>query len=957
MAQHRHVIRTDNGGELAGSRQFQEVVTTHGYLPEPTPPGTSSMNGIAERPNRTLKERVRCILYAAGLGTEFWSDALLHVVWLYNRTIHRSLDRTPYEAYTGKRPLLDNILTFGCRITPKKAGERTTALDPHHFEGIFLGYKATNNSLKYWDIHQQRERHAHHLAKDELSYGLDPNQRGPASQHLIEVMTDTPHQEVSSHCLKEHPISTADLQIVNDKPEQDHIADSTTPELDVLSRTIIDESPLPYTATAAMVRLYRPSEELYENLQQFDITLNMLEPAVTESLSLHESSHPTLGLLAVDHPEFLDTVILTDIQPGTVAQKTLKNWKSRLRGSIIRMVEDVEITSTTQLRQILQEMRQQRKGQYTNLRIQFAKPKWHSMNGEGLPTLAFDQLNVITHHLRAIHNGGHTPSWDTKKHKWPPIRADDVEAVINKGVAMPKLTRRKLQNNPAEWAEFQKSEYAQLDKYHKQGMFGTPVPRPADPSAVVLPWVWTYIYKTNPLTLKKVPKARGTCNGGPRHGKIVTLADTYAACVEQPAHRLTWALVAALNYIAIGADVGNAFAEAAGPDDGYFMEADEPFRDWWTNHLKNPPIPKGHVIPVLRNLQGHPEAPRLWSRHIDKIIRNELGFKATTHEPCLYFKLNAEGKPILLLRQVDDFLIAGPTEAECQAIRQQIQTKVTNPLNDLGTIKRFNGLDVEQTSTYVKIYCQSYIEKIVEHHGWTNEQHHNLPIPMRNDSESLKILQTTQGPTDPKEKQQLETAMGFSYRQAIGELIFAMSTCRVDIASAVILLSQYAEHPAKAHYQAAKAVFIYLNATKQDGLYYWRTEEHTELPPGTDPTPITDPDRLTEFPTHYEATRLHGSTDATWAADRQHRRSTSGVAILLGGAVVYYRSKIQPTVALSSTESEFTAMAETGKAVLYLRSILNEIGVLQPDPTPIQADNRGAIYMANAQQPTKRTKH
>eukprot|EP00980_Cylindrotheca_fusiformis_P007805 scaffold1669_cov129-Cylindrotheca_fusiformis.AAC.16 len=90
-------------------------------------------------------------------------------------------------------------------------------------------------------------------------------------------------------------------------------------------------------------------------------------------------------------------------------------------------------------------------------------------------------------------------------------------------------------------------------------------------------------------------------------------------------------------------------------------------------------------------------------------------------------------------------------------------------------------------------------------------------------------------------------------------------------------------------------------------------------PPGTDPTPITDPDRLAEFPTHYEATRLHGSTDATWAADRQHRRSTSGVAILLSGAMVYYRSKIQPTVALSSTESEFTAMAETGKAFLCLR--------------------------------------
>eukprot|EP00980_Cylindrotheca_fusiformis_P005286 scaffold1135_cov105-Cylindrotheca_fusiformis.AAC.2 len=137
-----------------------------------------------------------------------------------------------------------------------------------------------------------------------------------------------------------------------------------------------------------------------------------------------------------------------------------------------------------------------------------------------------------------------------------------------------------------------------------------PMPRPEDDDAVILLWVWTYLYKTDPKSLKQVPKARGTCNGGPRFGKIITLADTYAVCVEQPAHQLTWSLVAALNYIAIGADVGNAFAEAAGPKDGLYMEADDAFREWWTEHMKQPPIPRGYVVPILCNIQGHPKAPR-----------------------------------------------------------------------------------------------------------------------------------------------------------------------------------------------------------------------------------------------------------------------------------------------------------------------------------------------------------
>ena len=230
---------------------------------------------------------------------------------------------------------------------------------------------------------------------------------------------------------------------------------------------------------------------------------------------------------------------------------------------------------------------------------------------------------------------------------------------------------------------------------------------------------------------------------------------------------------------------------------------------------------------------------------------------------------------------------------------------------------------------------------------------------MREDSATLTELQTTEGPSDDKERKELEHQMGFNYRQAIGELIFAMSTCRVDIASAVIQLAQHAANPAACHYKATKHVFAYLNATKAHGLYYWRPRRNKSgaLPTKPHPLPITDPSRLGEFPDSHDATTLHGATDATWGNDKGHRRSVSGVAILLAGAVVYYRCQLQPTVALSSTESEFAAMADAGKAALYLRSILNQLGILQLLPTILLADNAGAIAIANAQQPTRRTKH
>jgi len=77
---------------------FERTVQQHGYDHETTAADASSQNGLVERPHRTLKERLRCLLFSTRLGTEFWVDALLHVVWLYNRTIHRAIKKTPHKS-------------------------------------------------------------------------------------------------------------------------------------------------------------------------------------------------------------------------------------------------------------------------------------------------------------------------------------------------------------------------------------------------------------------------------------------------------------------------------------------------------------------------------------------------------------------------------------------------------------------------------------------------------------------------------------------------------------------------------------------------------------------------------------------------------------------------------------------------------------------------------------------
>jgi hypothetical protein len=164
-----------------------------------------------------------------------------------------------------------------------------------------------------------------------------------------------------------------------------------------------------------------------QQLEMLNVTLNIFKPAVTETLQLC-GTYETLGLVTEQHPKYSETIVYRLCHPGTLLHKTIHRWKSPLKGSIIQLVDDISITDTDQqLRQVLNEKRQ--KGQ-TQVRIQFARPhRWNSMTGEGLPTLHFDQLNVIAHHLHHITTGEYL--WIDKTN-WPPIDEATITLAIMK---------------------------------------------------------------------------------------------------------------------------------------------------------------------------------------------------------------------------------------------------------------------------------------------------------------------------------------------------------------------------------------------------------------------------------------------------------------------------------------------------------------------------------------------
>ena len=183
-------IRCDQGGELAQSHEFVTQMILRKYSVEPTGADNASQNKAVEKWNDVLGVTVRVLLYGSGLPATFWSVALLHAVYLHNRRVHRSIMMTPYEAWHGFKPDLRKLRVFGLRVCVKRTGKRRSKLNRHDFTGIFLGYTATDENIRYVDVDSRCVKQCHHVIFDEAWY-LQPR-RPPFAQMLYDVGLDAP---------------------------------------------------------------------------------------------------------------------------------------------------------------------------------------------------------------------------------------------------------------------------------------------------------------------------------------------------------------------------------------------------------------------------------------------------------------------------------------------------------------------------------------------------------------------------------------------------------------------------------------------------------------------------------------------------------------------------------------------------------------------------------------------
>ena len=245
--------------------------------------------------------------------------------------------------------------------------------------------------------------------------------------------------------------------------------------------------------------------------------------------------------------------------------------------------------------------------------------------------------------------------------------------------------------------------------------------------------IWTYVVKE----LDGRKKARCTCNGSTRAGQVRSLDHTFANSIEQTGSRIFNAIAAAENLLVFGADVSNAFGETPPPKQGFFIMPDKPFRNWYLARYGKA-IPDGWVVPVLVTILGHPESPRLWEKHCDKLLCS-LDFIPTTHEQCLYSGY-IKTERVYFKRQVDDFAIACSNKSIATIIYDAIDNKLQIPINRQGLLTLYNGIDVLQSRWCISLNVESYLTKKLAPYfaaGWLEVPSTPMSTPLgTNEAES-----------------------------------------------------------------------------------------------------------------------------------------------------------------------------------------------------------------------------
>ena len=470
-----------------------------------------------------------------------------------------------------------------------------------------------------------------------------------------------------------------------------------------------------------------------------------------------------------------------------------------------------------------------------------------------------------------------------------------VDYCYRVGVCPKTYTEAIKSENSVKWQEAMEEEMKSLNENETFTLTNLP----KDRKVVGGKWVYTIKETANG---DETYKARYVAKGfSQKEG--TDYHETFSPTANMTSIRTVMQIAAQNDLILHQMDVKTAYLNAP-IDCEIYMEQADGFQKKGVNGEKL-------VYKLNKSLYGLKQSGRMWNQLLHAHFIDN-GFTQCPTEHCLYTKETKEGM-ILILVWVDDLIVGGKNENMLNETKKMMHERFK--MKDMGKLSYFLGIEFEQGDGYVKMNQKKYIEKILEKYDMIDCKPRTTPSEQKPDEGG------NQDPVDPRK-----------YREIIGSLIYLMMATRPDICWAVTKLSQHLSNPLETHWVAAKHVLRYLKGTAHYDLCYTK---------------------------HRDGLKLVGYSDADWASS-DDRRSTSGYSFAMHeeGPLISWKSRKQPTIALSSCEAEYIALAAAVQESLYLSQLIIDLGVCsQSEPVLIFEDNQGTIALANNPVHRQRSKH
>lgn len=221
-------LRSDNGGEFCGTA-FEDFLKKAGIVHQKSNPYSPEQNGSAERLNRTIVEKARCMLFDAKLDKKFWAEAVNTAVYIRNRSTTSSLanSKTPFEMWYGKKPDIGNLRIFGSKVMTHIPKTNRLKWDKKSKKTILVGYSESCKGYRLYDPDINNVticRDVEILEKSEELVEVITGGNQETAVSVRDPAIETPMEKVEANQLDENSSESVSISVCEDTSDEEYVS-------------------------------------------------------------------------------------------------------------------------------------------------------------------------------------------------------------------------------------------------------------------------------------------------------------------------------------------------------------------------------------------------------------------------------------------------------------------------------------------------------------------------------------------------------------------------------------------------------------------------------------------------------------------------------------------------------------------------------------------------------------